>query len=255
MKTLFFAELYKVLKNKLTYVAIGLATIPLIISACFIYAKESFSLGNGSSVPKINVFDYTINISLGMIFQIFIYILFLVLYINSFISDEVKTDKILYQVVGSEHRKNTFINKIMVTVFVSLVFLGLTMLSAYLGFELFIVDSEYFSNKNTFDSTQLFLLCFQFLYFICFMIFVACLSFVKKGNIVLIATFVVNLLSLNLAGKEKIALFIPGALSYNSNLLSQGNIVGVGIFQVIYLVAITGVIAFMAYRNFQKREF
>ncbi|GAB2021340.1 hypothetical protein RyT2_04140 [Pseudolactococcus yaeyamensis] len=257
MKTLISAELYKILKNKLTYVGLVLTTIPILISFCFIYAKESFSLdATNGEVAQLTLFEYITNISFSLIWQIFIFLLFLVLYINTYISDEIKTDKIIYQIIGPQQKKRIFMSKLWTTVLITLTFLLICMLMTGLGYQLFIVGSEYFSRVSGFSIWGIIVITsYNIIYYVCLMLVIASLSFIKKGNAVLVIIFITNLLSIQLTNVEKIARWIPGCLVYDSALANQGNIIGIAIFQVIYLVAITGVIVFMAYRNFQKREF
>lgn len=257
MKTLISAELYKILKNKLTYVGLALSTLPVLISFCMVYAKESFSLDAADGgVIQITLFEYVTNISFSLIWQIFIFLLFLVLYINTYISDEIKTDKIIYQIIGPQQKKRIFMSKLWTTVLITLTFLLACMFMTGVGFQLFIVGSEYFSRVSEFSKWgTIIITSYNIIYYICLMLVIASLSFIKKGNAVLVIAFVTNLLSNQLTNIEKIARWIPGCLVYNSGLANQGNIYLNYFIQSLYIIVVTSIILFISYKIFQKREF
>ena len=248
MINLIKAELIKLHKKKLFTMGIIIAFIPFIISYFFTVPNDFLKLyGKYGLIQYVNGMFTTIIISTGFT------MLYFSILINSLISDELKSDSIIYELVGVNKRRTIFTSKLFTLFLIGFIFTLLSLLSASLGFSLFIKPTHFGGGVS--ESTELPTLCFSILYFLIFILILGILAFIGLAKSLIFASVTVIILTVNLSDVKAVTNYVLGSPLFYSQGFKMPELRRLIMNQSIVLFFLLAVFSYIGFTNFRDRDF
>jgi len=247
MNLLIKAEIFKIKRTNLLYFGILLAIFPFVLSALFIYGSDSFAI-----FGKYDVLSYTNGMLSTVVLGTGIYFIFFSLIINSVISTEIGSNIILYEAVGSNKRSKLFIAKISAIIIFSTVFLIIVLLSSVVSYYIFLTQTNHITNTHEYYELGNFL--YGILYYYGIVVVISSLSFFNMKNSLVIISLVYNLVTMRLSTIASLSAYIIGSPVY-TNVSQYGSAYYQYLLtQTLLLITITGIITYLSYVSFGKRD-
>lgn len=247
MSSLLKAEFIKLHHKKLVYLSLIIGLLPILFSVLFVSESEAMIL-----YGTYGLMEYTSGMFGSLVLGTGILALYFALLINSFISDEVTSEIILYEVVGENKRAHTFAVKILTSVIVSLLFVIFSLLVTVISYFVFIRGSEYGQVAD--NIYELSSLLFAILYFIIFVVIIASLSFYGLQKILIFGAFVYNLVLVNLSNSELLFKYLLGAPIFTGVQIADKAMLRLEINQSVVIILTGGIIMALSRSSFLKRD-
>lgn len=246
-------EIHKFFKKKDSlFILIALLIVPAVLSICF-----RFEVGGIAFSGQVTSVEYILMIWSFLKYVFILYIVPVYLPCN-FLAKEIEQRSVQLLLVREE-RNRILISKIIAFILEITAFMALFMCVTALCYQFLIVGTkiEAIIDATIYDTmTTVMLFGLQWLEMMFMMMLAVMLGIVLKGNATLVASIGVLALEKVLEGASSLKGFIPSSISDFANCVTQieqNNFLGLQSF-IVYIVII-GVLLFLSFYAWNKREF
>lgn len=250
MINLFKAEFYKLKGNKFLLGLLFASSIPFLLSAVFVSDFKGLDFGGQGTFSLLR---YVSGSGALVSHEMPIGTILLALWFNSFISEEINSDKIIYQVIGKKMKAKLYTVKMLLGIGVTLAFDLLTSLFAIIGYYIFIFNTGIAGSSN--DRYYGKILIFYFFYLICFQVVAMSLSFLGMEKGMVCIMFLLALVTANLSQNANLYTYFPGSIAISNLIEKNPNISDIVTNQYLLLTFIALLFIFISRTKFLKREF
>jgi ABC-2 type transport system permease protein len=251
MRNIIVAEIFKLNKRHIFGVISLFNFIILICAMAMRFKWEFISFGNGEtlklSLSQFNLMSWEFLIYTGFTFIFFMFIA------ASILANESNEGQILLAITRVASRKKLILAKFLTLLILEITFFVSNLFISSLSYILFVWHSDYGINnllKNfkilTFDNVASLLL-------LALLMSISLLFAVKKSTFFAVFVgFVIYLLLMMISRIDRIAAWVPGALTLNSKLNTT---LFIGIYQCIILIVSLAIFLVLAIKRFEQRDF
>ncbi|GAB2021339.1 hypothetical protein RyT2_04130 [Pseudolactococcus yaeyamensis] len=250
MINLLKAEFYKLKGNKLLLGLLFASIIPFLLSAIFVSDFKGIEFGGKGTFSLLRYVSGTITV---LSYDMPIGTILLALCFNSFISEEINSDRIIYQVIGKKMKAKLYAVKMLLGIGVTLTFNLLTSLFAIIGYYVFIFNTEIAGSSD--DRYYGKMLFFYLFYVVCFQIIAISLSFLGMEKVMVCVMFLLAIVTANLSQNAKLYTYFPGSIAISDLIEKNPNISDIMANQYLLLTFIALLFIFISRTKFLKREF
>lgn len=243
------AEFHKLKGNKLLYGLIFCAFLHFLLAALVFSNLGILDFGGDGS---FSLWRYIPSSLVTLSLNIPVLAFMFPLIINSFVSEELNSDRIIYQVVGKGGKKKVYGAKMLLGLSLSTLYLILSAIFIAIAYYAFLVPAGVAGVSN--DTYFVKLLVFFVFYFFCIQLISLSLSFIgfEKGQVILM--FLLAFVTNNLAQNKDLYAYFPGSIVGNF-LEKNPNMDSIMMNQYIVLTFITFVFVYIGRNKFLRKEF